>query len=108
MSTKPALLQAPGEQTGPLTVPPNDLDQIATPSSTENEHVAAIRVLLQRLFRLSHPASVANPRRISVTPAASHTFVFDGTGINSDQSAGQATDQAGTNLRGHRDRKSMR
>lgn len=47
------------------------LDQIAA-AAAEDEHMARERVLLQRLLGL---------RRMSVTPAASQTRVFAGTGI---------------------------
>lgn len=73
-----ALLQAFAEQTRTLAIPPNDLDQIA-PSPSKDEHMPGERILLQGLLRLA--ASVAKPRRMSVTPAASQTFVFEGTGI---------------------------
>ena len=60
-------------QAPPLTVPPNDLDQIATPS-TENEHVAAIRVLLQRLFRLSRQRRKPPAHTDSIRPPLSGLF----------------------------------
>lgn len=70
---EPALLQALAEQTSALSIPPNDLDQIAPPAA-EDEHVTRERVLLQRLIGLRRHSPPSKP-------AANQTRVFAGTGI---------------------------
>ena len=50
---EPSPLQPLGEQTQPVTVPPQQLDQIAA-LAAKHEHLTGKRILLQR--RLHHPA----------------------------------------------------
>ncbi len=59
-------------------LPPDHLDQIATPTE-EDKEVACKGVLLQH--RLGLRRQGAKPSRMSVTPAASQTRVLAGTGI---------------------------
>ena len=72
----------------PLLIPPDDLDQITTPSPKDEQMAAngsSDRVVC------TCAASVLKPRRMSVTPAASHTRVLLG---NRDHASSPLTSRA--------------
>ncbi len=68
-----------GKQAGSLAIPPDDLQQIAAPPP-EHEQVERNTGLRPKPSRPGPPASL-NPRRMSVTPADSHTRVLPGAGL---------------------------
>ena len=71
-------LQSLREQTQPVTIIPQNLDQIASPSA-KYEHLPGERLLLQ--LGLTIALSPVKPRRKSVTPAAIQMRVFAGNPI---------------------------
>ena len=76
---KTTLLKTLGEQTRPLSIPPNHLDLIPS-AATEQKQMSRVRITRQNLPRLGCKSPL-NPRRMSVTPAESQIFASANTGV---------------------------